>query len=90
MKTPTDFSDLANLALHLKNSDDTEVARLAQGFLALEANYGELRHAYIGQTAELVMRRHEHLLKRLAKHDTGEETTTTPSDSTAGGGDASE
>lgn len=68
MLTP-DFSQLAELALGLQNSNVPEVSELAKGFLQLEAAYGELRQNYMRQTAELIMRRHDKLLKRLAESD---------------------
>lgn len=65
MKTPPDFSKPLELALMLQNSNVVEVAEVCKGFLALEAAYGELRHAYIRQSAELIMRTNTKLLDKL-------------------------
>lgn len=69
----TDYMELARI---LKNSNVPEVSELAQGYLMLAEkfdslliSYEELKHAYIKQTGELVMVRHERLFKRLAEYD---------------------
>lgn len=63
------IDDMAQLALKLKDSDSPEVKELAQGYLELEAAYGELKQRYVRQSTEIVMRRNESLLKKLVKHD---------------------
>lgn len=70
MKMLPDLSEVLELALILKNSNVPEVAKLAEGFLELEAQFGQLSHDYIMQTSELVMLRHHKTFEKLAKTDT--------------------
>lgn len=64
---PPISSEIADLALILKNSNIEEVSKLANGYLELEAAYGKLRQTVVQQASELVMRRHESVFKRLAE-----------------------
>lgn len=61
-----------DLALALKDSEDKDVAELAQQFLLLEAMYGELKQNFMRQTAELIMRRNDKMFRELAEKEDGE------------------
>lgn len=62
------MDETLELARGLQNSNHEYVAKLAKAYLALSANYEELRHAYVKVTAQSVMMRHEKLMKRLAEN----------------------
>lgn len=61
--TPKEYLELAQ---ELQHSNVSEVSKLARAYLDLQVNYDELKHAYTMQSAEIVMKRHANLLKRLA------------------------
>lgn len=56
-----------DLAEGLQHSNVAEISDLAKAYLALQISYDELKHAYTMQSAEIVMKRHANLLKRLAE-----------------------